>query len=145
VGVPPPDDARDRADPGIARPVGHAAPAPVSDEETRAAVPALLQYREVRLSTIHRVPQALLGGSALVLLLPLLLRDARPEPTTLIVACIDAGQSGIAISGTCAPSASAWCGGGLALRDSAAGPRQTFDAVRLFARGRGAPTVREGD
>ena len=45
---------------------------------------SFLQRSEVRLSTIHRVAQALLGGSALVLLLPLFLRDAFPKMTALL-------------------------------------------------------------
>ena len=55
----------------------------VSDEESRAAMRAFLQRSEVRLSTIHRVAQALLGGSALILLLPLFLRDAFPKMMTV--------------------------------------------------------------
>ncbi|MGE0880738.1 MAG: hypothetical protein AB7L13_13750 [Acidimicrobiia bacterium] len=65
----------------------------VSDEESRAAMRAFLQRCEVRLSTIHRVGQALLGGSALILLLPLFLRDAFPKMMTMFIACYDAGQS----------------------------------------------------
>jgi len=64
----------------------------VSDEESRAAMRAFLQRSEVRLSTIHRVAQALLGGSALVLLLPLFLRDAFPKMMTLIIAAYDGNQ-----------------------------------------------------
>jgi len=56
----------------------------LTDEESRAAMRSFLQRSEVRLSTIHRVAQALLGGSALVLLLPLFLRDAFPKVTTLL-------------------------------------------------------------
>ena len=68
----------------------------VSDEESRAAMRAFLQRSEVRLSTIHRVAQALLGGSALILLLPLFLRDAFPKMMTLIIANYDARQPWIA-------------------------------------------------
>ncbi|MEK7424019.1 MAG: hypothetical protein AAB131_09295 [Actinomycetota bacterium] len=64
----------------------------VSDDESRAAMRAFLQRSEVRLSTIHRVAQALLGGSALVLLLPLFLRDAFPKMMTAIISTYDAGQ-----------------------------------------------------
>lgn len=65
----------------------------ISDEESRAAMRAFLQRCEVRLSTIHRVAQALLGGSALVLLLPLFLRDAFPKLMTVLISAYDAGQS----------------------------------------------------
>lgn len=65
----------------------------VSDEESRAAMRAFLQRSEVRLSTIHRVAQALLGGSALILLLPLFLRDAFPKMITVILSSYDAGQA----------------------------------------------------
>jgi hypothetical protein len=51
-----------------------AEPTDISDEESRAAMRAFLARCEVRLSTVHRVAQALLGGSALVLLLPLFIR-----------------------------------------------------------------------
>ncbi len=71
----------------------------VGDEESRAAMRSFLQRSEVRLSTIHRVAQALLGGSALVLLLPLFIRDGFPKLTVLLVSCIDAKQSWVAISG----------------------------------------------
>ncbi len=64
----------------------------ISDEESRAAMRAFLQRSEVRLSTIHRVGQALLGGSALVLLLPLFLRDAFPKMMTVITSSYDANQ-----------------------------------------------------
>ena len=64
----------------------------ISDEESRAAMRAFLQRSEVRLSTIHRVAQALLGGSALILLLPLFLRDAFPKMMTVLIASFDAGQ-----------------------------------------------------
>ncbi|MFT3854242.1 MAG: hypothetical protein QM733_16100 [Ilumatobacteraceae bacterium] len=68
-------------------------PAPlIGDEESRAAMRSFLQRTEVRLSTIHRVAQALLGGSALVLLLPLFLRDAFPKMMTVLTAGFDAGQ-----------------------------------------------------
>lgn len=76
-----------------------AKPHPVSDEESRAAMRAFLQRSEVRLSTIHRVGQALLGGSALVLLLPLFIRDGFPKLTSLLVASYDARQSWIATVG----------------------------------------------
>ncbi len=66
---------------------------PITDEDSRAAMRAFLQRSEVRLSTVHRVGQALLGGSALVLLLPLFLRDGFPKLTTLLIAAHDAGQS----------------------------------------------------
>lgn len=65
----------------------------ISDEESRAAMRSFLQRSEVRLSTIHRVAQALLGGSALVLLLPLFLRDAFPKMMTVLIAGYDAGQA----------------------------------------------------
>lgn len=64
----------------------------ISDEESRAAMRGFLQRTEVRLSTIHRVAQALLGGSALVLLLPLFLRDAFPKLMTVLIAGYDAHQ-----------------------------------------------------
>jgi hypothetical protein len=70
----------------------------VSDEESRAAMRAFLQRSEVRLSTIHRVGQALLGGSALVLLLPLFLRDAFPNMMTVLIAGYDAGQHWLPIA-----------------------------------------------
>ncbi len=66
--------------------------ASISDEESRVAMRAFLQRSEVRLSTIHRVAQALLGGSALILLLPLFLRDAFPKMMTLLISSYDAGQ-----------------------------------------------------
>jgi len=62
------------------------------DAEARTAMRAFLQRAEVRLSTIHRVGQALLGGSALVLLLPLFIRDAFPKMTALLVAAYEADQ-----------------------------------------------------
>ncbi len=65
----------------------------VSDEESRLAMRAYLQRAEVRLSTIHRVGQALLGGSALVLLLPLFLRDAFPNMMTMLISGYDANQN----------------------------------------------------
>lgn len=64
----------------------------MSDEESRVAMRAFLQRSEVRLSTIHRVGQALLGGSALILLLPLFLRDAFPKMMTVAIASYDAHQ-----------------------------------------------------
>lgn len=64
----------------------------VSDEESRAAMRAFLQRCEVRLSTLHRVGQALLGGSALILLLPLFLRDVVPRMMTMLLALYDGGQ-----------------------------------------------------
>jgi hypothetical protein len=64
----------------------------ITDEESRAAMRAFLQRSEVRLSTIHRVAQALLGGSALILLLPLFLRDAFPKMMTVLIASYDARQ-----------------------------------------------------
>lgn len=76
-------------------PVGDA----ISDDESRAAMRAFLQRSEVRLSTIHRVGQALLGGSALVLLLPLFIRDGFPKLTTLLVSSYDAGQNWAVIAG----------------------------------------------
>ena len=66
--------------------------ASISDEESRVAMRAFLQRSEVRLSTIHRVAQALLGGSALILLLPLFLRDAFPKMMTVLISSYDAGQ-----------------------------------------------------
>lgn len=69
----------------------------VSDEESRAAMRSFLQRSEVRLSTVHRVAQALLGGSALILLLPLFLRDAFPKMMTVLIASYDANQSWIPI------------------------------------------------
>ena len=80
-------------------PKGHIGEHAISDEESRAAMRAFLQRSEVRLSTIHRVAQALLGGSALVLLLPLFIRDGFPKLTSLLVACYDSRQSWIATSG----------------------------------------------
>lgn len=70
----------------------------ISDEESRAAMRAFLQRSEVRLSTIHRVAQALLGGSALILLLPLFLRDAFPKMMTVLISAYDAGQSTVAVA-----------------------------------------------
>jgi hypothetical protein len=67
--------------------------APIGDDESRTAMRAFLQRSEVRLSTLHRVAQALLGGSALVLLLPLFLRDAFPKMMTVVLASYDARQS----------------------------------------------------
>jgi hypothetical protein len=64
----------------------------LTDEESRAAMRAFLQRSEVRLSTLHRVAQGLIGGSALVLLLPLFLRDAFPKMMTVLFAAYDAGQ-----------------------------------------------------
>ena len=64
----------------------------LSDEESRAAMRAYLQRSEVRLSTVHRIGQALLGGSALILLLPLFLRDVVPRMLTMLIAQYDAGQ-----------------------------------------------------
>ena len=58
----------------------------MTDEESRVAMRAFLQRSEVRLSTLHRVAQALLGGSALVLLLPLFLRDGFPKMMTVMIA-----------------------------------------------------------
>ncbi|MFN8052324.1 MAG: hypothetical protein U0Q22_12840 [Acidimicrobiales bacterium] len=71
----------------------------VSDEESRAAMRGFLQRAEVRLSTVHRVGQALLGGSALVLLLPLFIRDGFPKLTTLLLASYDARQNWVVIAG----------------------------------------------
>ena len=70
----------------------------ISDEESRAAMRAFLQRSEVRLSTVHRVAQALLGGSALILLLPLFLRDAFPKMMTVLISAYDAGQNMFAIA-----------------------------------------------
>lgn len=70
----------------------------ISDEESRAAMRAFLQRSEVRLSTIHRVAQALLGGSALILLLPLFLRDAFPKMMTVLISAYDAGQNMFAVA-----------------------------------------------
>ena len=64
----------------------------MTDEESRVAMRAFLQRSEVRLSTLHRVAQALLGGSALVLLLPLFLRDGFPKMMTVMIASHDAHQ-----------------------------------------------------
>lgn len=77
--------------------VGREEPAAVDDAESRAAMRAFLQRSEVRLSTIHRVGQALLGGSALVLLLPLFLRDAFPKMMTIVLASYDADQATLPI------------------------------------------------
>lgn len=71
----------------------------ISDEESRTAMRAFLQRAEVRLSTVHRVGQALLGGSALVLLLPLFIRDGFPRLTTLLVSTYDAHQHPVVIVG----------------------------------------------
>ena len=76
-----------------------ASSAEVSNEDSRAAMRAFLQRSEVRLSTIHRVAQALLGGSALVLLLPLFIRDGFPKLTALLISCYDARQSWVSTSG----------------------------------------------
>ena len=65
----------------------------ISDEESRTAMRAFLQRSEVRLSTVHRVAQALLGGSALILLLPLFLRDAFPKMMTILIASYDSHQN----------------------------------------------------
>lgn len=71
----------------------------ISDEESRTAMRAFLQRSEVRLSTVHRVAQALLGGSALVLLLPLFIRDGFPRMTSLLVSSYDAGQHWLVVVG----------------------------------------------
>ena len=70
----------------------------ISDEESRAAMRAFLQRSEVRLSTLHRVAQALLGGSALILLLPLFLRDTFPKMMTVLISSYDAGQNAFAVA-----------------------------------------------
>lgn len=72
---------------------------PISDEESRSAMRAFLQRSEVRLSTVHRVAQALLGGSALILLLPLFIRDGFPRMTTLLMSSYDAHQDVVVIVG----------------------------------------------
>lgn len=64
----------------------------LTDAESRAAMRAYLQRCEVRLSTLHRIGQALLGGSALILLLPLFLRDVVPRMMTVLIALYDAHQ-----------------------------------------------------
>ena len=71
----------------------------ISDEESRSAMRAFLQRSEVRLSTVHRVAQALLGGSALILLLPLFIRDGFPRMTTLLISSYDAHQQWVVIVG----------------------------------------------
>jgi len=71
----------------------------ISDDQSRDAMRSFLQRSEVRLSTIHRVAQSLLGGSALVLLLPLFIRDGFPRMTTLLISTYDAGQSWVIIVG----------------------------------------------
>ena len=71
----------------------------ISDEESRSAMRAFLQRSEVRLSTVHRVAQALLGGSALILLLPLFIRDGFPRMTTLLISSYDARQQWVVIVG----------------------------------------------
>jgi len=71
----------------------------ISDEESRSAMRAFLQRSEVRLSTVHRVGQALLGGSALILLLPLFIRDGFPRMTTLLISSYDAHQQWAVIVG----------------------------------------------
>jgi hypothetical protein len=76
-----------------------AEPTDISDEESRAAMRAFLARCEVRLSTVHRVAQALLGGSALVLLLPLFIRDGFPRMTTLLISSYDAHQQWVVIVG----------------------------------------------
>ena len=73
--------------------------AEISDEESRSAMRAFLQRSEVRLSTVHRVAQALLGGSALILLLPLFIRDGFPRMTTLLISSYDAHQQWVVIVG----------------------------------------------
>ena len=60
---------------------------------------AFLQRGEVRISTIHRVAQALLGGSALVLLLPLFVRDGFPKMAILLISSYDAHQHWLVIGG----------------------------------------------
>jgi hypothetical protein len=75
------------------------ASAEISDEESRSAMRAFLQRSEVRLSTVHRVAQALLGGSALILLLPLFIRDGFPRMTTLLISSYDAHQQWVVIVG----------------------------------------------
>lgn len=70
----------------------------ISDEESRSAMRAFLQRSEVRLSTIHRVAQALLGGSALILLLPLFLRDAFPKMMTVLISAYDSNQHWLPIT-----------------------------------------------
>ena len=75
------------------------APGEISDEESRAAMRSFLQRSEVRLSTVHRVAQALLGGSALILLLPLFIRDGFPRMTTLLISSYDAHQRWVVIVG----------------------------------------------
>jgi len=49
------------------------------DPDERAAVRAFLQRAEVRLSTVHRVATALLSGAGLMVLLPVVGRDAVAE------------------------------------------------------------------
>src|SRR5665647_32281 len=71
----------------------------ISDEESRAAMRGFLQRSEVRLSTIHRIAQSLLGGSAIILLLPLFLRDAFPKMMTVLIASYDANQAWLPIAG----------------------------------------------
>lgn len=82
---------------GVAGDVTAGSSVACTDEESRAAMRAFLQRSEVRLSTIHRVAQGLLGGSALVLLLPLFLRDAFPKMMTVLLALYDAGQGRVPI------------------------------------------------
>ena len=70
----------------------------LTDEESRSAMRAYLQRSEVRLSTLHRIGQALLGGSALILLLPLFLRDVVPRMMTVLIALYDAHQHWLPIT-----------------------------------------------
>ena len=83
----------------VPEPASAAGASAITNEESRAAMRAFLQRSEVRLSTIHRVGQALLGGSALVLLLPLFIRDGFPKLTTLLIATWDANQHAAVIVG----------------------------------------------
>ena len=69
---------------------------------------AFLQRSEVRLSTIHRVAQALLGGSALILLMPLFLRDAFPKMMTILMSLYDSHQSVVATVALGAFAARRW-------------------------------------
>jgi hypothetical protein len=58
-------------------------PSYTADE--RAAMRAYLQRSEVRLSTMHRVAGAFLGGAGLLFLLPVLFRDVVQQIITLLV------------------------------------------------------------
>jgi hypothetical protein len=61
--------------------------------ESRAAVRAFLQRAEVRLSTMHRVAGAFLGGAGLLFLLPIIFRD-QPRDFMVTIMSIIANADG---------------------------------------------------